>query len=201
MDAGRVADEPPRNCGTASLDQVRPQDPEVVVGDVREGRAALDVPDGEYAGGARLELLVDLDESLRVEPDPRGLEAEPLGVGHAPCRGEKVRALDHALAAPGALDGQEEAPAGSLRRLDGLRLEEHLDAVLPENRGDLGRDVGILLRQELAAALNDGHEAPEAPEHLSELEADVPPAQDEQVRRRLTQLHDRGRIERREILD
>src|SRR5437867_12684565 len=116
MDAGRVADEPPRNCGTASLDQVRPQDPEIVVGDVREGRAALDVPDGVNAGDARLELLVDLDEALRVQPDPRGREAEPLGVGHAPCRGEKVRALDRALAVA-AFDGQEEAPAGSLRRL------------------------------------------------------------------------------------
>ena len=51
------------------------------------------------------------------------------------------------------------------------------------------------MRQELLAALHDGHRAAEAAEHLGELQADVAPAEDEQLPRNLLQLHDRGGVE------
>src|SRR5262249_13302400 len=86
------------------------------------------------------------------------------------------------------------------------QLQEDL-AALPPGRGRPGIEdeihplllqclfqrlahVGVLARQELTAAVDDGDPAAEAAEHLPELQADVPAAQDEQVLRQLSQLED-----------
>ena len=68
--------------------------------------------------------------------------------------------------------------------------------VLPQDAEHRVGHVRVLLRQELAAALDDGHAAAEPAEHLPELEPDVAAAEHEQVLGHLVELHDGGRVER-----
>ena len=56
-------------------------------------------------------------------------------------------------------------------------------SVLPQDPEHRLRDVRVLQRQELTAALHDGHPAAEAAEHLPELEPDVAAAEHEEVLR------------------
>src|SRR5262249_57916979 len=60
-----------------------------------------------------------------------------------------------------------------------------------ERPGELGRDLRILPGRDPRPGVHDRDPAPEAPEHLSELETDVAAAEHEQVRRELGELQDR----------
>src|SRR5438034_1051917 len=64
-----------------ALEQVRADDPEVVVGDVRERGPALHVAQGVDARHAGLESLVHLDEAVLVGLDAGGPQVEGLAIG------------------------------------------------------------------------------------------------------------------------
>src|SRR5205823_7908837 len=66
---------------------------------------------------------------------------------------------------------------------------------------DLLGDVRVLARRELRGALDDRHAASEAPKHLPELEPDISAPEYQEVLRQLGQLHDGGRVERRDAID
>ena len=55
-------------------------------------------------------------------------------------------------------------------------------------------------RPAAGAALHDRHPAAEPAEHLAELQPDVAAAEHEQVLRHRVQLHDRGRVQRRHLV-
>jgi hypothetical protein len=57
------------------------------------------------------------------------------------------------------------------------------------------RDIGVLAGENLVLAVDDGHPAAEPAEHLPELQADVPAAEDEQVVRHFGQLHHAGVVQ------
>src|SRR5262249_44799038 len=78
------------------LDEIRVHDLVVVVGDVREGRAALDVPqrpDVRYVG---LKTPVDLDEPFARELYTGGFQAQVIRVGPA-SRGDQQVGATHCL--------------------------------------------------------------------------------------------------------
>ena len=77
----------------------------------------------------------------------------------------------------------------------GLRVEQHIQPVLPKYPEHRVGDVPVLQGQELAAALDHRHLAAEPPEHLGELEPDIAATQHDEVVRYPIELHDRGRVE------
>ena len=68
--------------------------PNIVVSDVREVRAAGTIAHRPHAGSRRPAPLVDLDETPVVLLDPGRLEAHAFGVRRPSARDEDVRALD-----------------------------------------------------------------------------------------------------------
>ena len=87
----------------------------------------------------------------------------------------------------------------------GLGAEDHIDAVLREDRADRLGDVGVLAGQELRPALDHGDLAAEAPEGLRQLDADIAAAEHDQVRgqpvelERLDMGQRRGRGQARDV--
>ena len=180
-------------------DEVRPHDPHIVVGNVRELRPSLGVAERPDSRRSRTQLVVNLDESAGVGLDAGDLQAEAIRIRSPPHREKEVRALEMPLALR-TPNSQRDTRA---RRLDlcRRRFEQDLDTVLAQNVCDRVGDVGILAAEELRTALNDCHIRSEAPEHLSELEPDVSAADDHQVLRRLVELHDRRRVQVRHVVD
>src|SRR5262245_7589033 len=183
----------------AALQQVAPDDAEVVVGDVSELRAALHVSQRIDIGSARLQATVGFDEALVVQCYAGRSAVQRIGVGSAAGSEEQVRAPDHPLALRGR-DSQTDA--WSVRgNTPGLGLEHYFDAVLYQNLPNSVGDVGILIRKKLRVALNYGDLAAEPAKHLSELETDVAATENDQMLGHIEQLHDRGRIERGHLID
>ena len=73
-----------------------------------------------------------------------------------------------------------------------LRVQQETNAFGFQGLLQLGGHVCVLAGKNLTAALDDGDLAAKAPEHLAKLQADVTPAQHEQVFRQFAQLHDAG---------
>src|SRR5262249_25048260 len=157
--------------------------PEVVLADVREVRAAGAVPHRPDALGRRPEPLVDLDVPFSVRLDTGLLQPDTVGVRRAAPGDEQVRPLDRAAARVEA-DGPARSP---LYAIDGGPGPD-LDPLVPEEPLDRLADVRVLAVDQRAVPLDDGHAAAEAAERLSQLEADVAAAQDDQVSRELSQI-------------
>ena len=152
---------------------------DVIVGHVRELRAARLVADGPHAGGRRPAPIVDLDEAVLVPLDPGGLEFDAVGVRDPSACDEDVRALDPA-SAPSRftcnLRSRRTAPRPARRGagtdIDPLVLEELTQGL---------RDVAVLAVGQGVVPLDDRHAAAEAAKGLGQLEPDVAAPQDDEV--------------------
>jgi hypothetical protein len=76
-----------------------------------------------------------------------------------------------------------------------FRLEHDLYAFIAEDLRDGFGDLRVLTRQQVLPPLHDRHFRPEAPEHLAELTGDITAAHDDEVRRKLANLHDAGVVQ------
>jgi hypothetical protein len=83
----------------------------------------------------------------------------------------------------------------------GLCPEHDLDPVFLEDLLDAGGNVRVFVGEQLIVALHHGDVAAEAAEHLRELETDVAASENQQMLRDVRQLHDGGRIERRDLVE
>ena len=128
---------------------------------------------------------------------PGRLGGERLRVRYAADGRQQLRALDPPLAVRGA-DGERQAAVGPLhpeRRGRG----QHRDPVIAQDRGDLVGDVLVFHHHQPGGAFDDRDLAAEPAEHLAELQPDVAAAKDDQVLGDLVELHDRGRVEHRDV--
>src|SRR5262249_50826690 len=75
-----VGHEPAVGRELLAFDQVAVDDLVIVVGDVRECRAALDVAQGPDARHVRLQPAVDADEAVAVQLHPGVLQPQVVGV-------------------------------------------------------------------------------------------------------------------------
>ena len=73
-----------------------------------------------------------------------------------------------------------------------LRVQDQMDAVLPEYGAQSLGHVDVLVRQERVPSLDHGHSASEAAEHLAELDGHVSTTDDEQMLWDGVQLQDGG---------
>ncbi len=80
----------------------------------------------------------------------------------------------------------------TLRESDTLGIQTNLDSFPLHNVEDRRGCVLILAQHQARTHLDDGHLAPEAAKHLSELEADVAASDDDQMRRQGIELQYRG---------
>jgi hypothetical protein len=144
------------------------------VGELRTAKDVAHGVDPRRRGGV---AIVGDDVAARVEAHARGLAGEIVGVGAATERDEEVRAAHLALV---ELHDQL-APA--LRHRARLAAEAQRDALGDEHRFQRRRGVGILARQKVRVAIDDGDAGAEAAEHLPHLAADVAAAEDDEVRR------------------
>ena len=86
--------------GTVQKDgsQIIADDPEVVVGDVCELRAAGALSDSPNSGRSRFQPFVDFNVAAAVQFNAGKIEADPGGVGNAPRGSQDVAALNGPLA-------------------------------------------------------------------------------------------------------
>src|SRR5262245_30747239 len=82
-----------------------------------------------------------------------------------------------------------------------LRVEANLKSFVFENLLYRIRDIGIFVFDHARRHLDDRDLASKASEHLSELEADVAAADDDQVRRKEIHFHHRGIVEIGDIVN
>src|ERR1700722_9250081 len=79
------------------LNEIRAYDAKIGVGDVGEGRAALDVAQGVDARHIGFQPLIHLNEALFVGLYSGGVQVEPIGIGYAPRSQQQMRARKGAL--------------------------------------------------------------------------------------------------------
>src|SRR5215475_5986742 len=82
-----------------------------------------------------------------------------------------------------------------------LGVEQDLDAVFAQDPRDLIGHILIFASEQLRRALHNRDAAAETPKHLPEFETDVPPAQNQQMLGQFVQLHNRSRIENRDLIE
>ena len=104
----------------------------------------------------------------------------PAVLGTRPGGGEDVAALD-LLLARGRAHGQADAVAGSALHIEGLRLEEKMNALFRQNSVHFIDDVGILATHYPRPVLDDRHAAAEAAVGLCQLETDIAAAEHHQM--------------------
>jgi hypothetical protein len=160
--------------------EVVAHDPEVVEGRMGELRAAGALAHRPDPGHRRLEPLVDRHVAARTEFDPGELEADPFRVRRAAGGHEHVGAAENPLARRRPDMELHPFPGVALDR-PRLGTEDHVDAILCEDRLDRLRDIRILAGHELRPVLDHRHPAAEAAESLREFHADIATAEHDQV--------------------
>src|SRR5229473_1247820 len=152
------------------------EDPVVVPGGVRELRLADHVADGIRSGGAGPVLVVGHDEPFGVERDAALVATQIVRVRPPPCRHQQVGAAQ--LFSAGEAQGDAARLARHLLR-PGAQLEA--DLFVAEHGFQRRGDLGVFAAKQVRRLVDDGHLSAEAPEHLSELAADVAAAQHYQM--------------------
>jgi len=157
-------------------EDVRGDDVALVLADVGQRPDAGDVADRPQAL-ARTQLRVDRDPAA-VGLDANGLQADP-GNARAPAGGDE-QAVAAQLAAILEL---EDVVLTLAPRRGGVDAKEQLDAVATQDFGHGFPQRCGLAGEDVLAALDERHHAAEAAHGLGHLDADRPPAQDEQASR------------------
>ena len=138
--------------------EIVPDDPKIVVGDVRELRAAGAFPHGPDVGRARLQPPVDADVAARIQFDAGVGEADPGGVRRAARRHQDVAARDVSLAGGGVHDDVD-VLAGPAVHTQRLGRRDNLDAVIAKNPLHLIGDVGVLAAAHEPRSMLDDRDA------------------------------------------
>ena len=86
-------------------------------------------------------------------------------------------------------------------KTDALRVQPDVDSFLLQDFFDAGRNIFVFTLDQPGAHLEDGDLASEAPEHLTELEADVAASGDDQAARQEIDVHHRTVGEVRNLID
>ena len=179
--------------GAAVFQQVGAQDAEIVVGNVREGRAPLDVAERKDVFRGGFELFVNVDEAASIGRNRGGGKVQRVGVGDAARGDEQLGAFDFAGFSPDTeLGGNAIAAAGDFFDRG---VEMNLQAVFFQYRGNGIGDIFVFAAEELAGALEDGDATAQAVEELREFQADVAPAEHEKMRRNFAEFHDRSAVQ------
>ncbi len=126
------------------LDYVCANNPEIVVRNVGERRASLDVAQRVHTGDVRLKPVIGPNESFGVGLDPGRRKIERIGIRGSPDRRQKVRALDRTR-----LRANQDIQLDTAVRCLGplcFRIQQDFDAVLTQDLRYLLRHVGVLPR-------------------------------------------------------
>ena len=144
-------------------------------------------PDARNIG---LEAAVHLDIPTRVAFHPGFLQTQVFRIRDA-AGSDKEMGTYKGRSALRALNRQDDL---SVRFLNARRpgVQREMNALRFEDLSQFAGNFRVLAWQNLVAVMDDCHAAAEAPEHLPELEADVPSANHQQVIGDVVQLHDGG---------
>ena len=154
-----------------------------------------DVADGPHAGGAGLELVVDLHTAKAVGGDAVVLQVEAL------CEGAAAGGHQHdvhvqllGVTAGAGLDGQSHTAVGDLG-LGDLVAQHELEALLLEELLVLLRDLAVHGRHDAIQELDDGHLRTQAVPHRSHLQTNHAATDDSQLLRHLLQRQGAGGVD------
>ncbi len=128
-----------------SLEKVVAQDAKIVIGNVGEGGATLDVADAVDAGNVGFQAGVDAQETPVVGRDSSGGEIEVVGVRGATDSDEQMCSLD-GLRLIAGLHLQRNFVFVSADALS-FCVEKNVDAIFAEDFCHLVDDVGIFMRE------------------------------------------------------
>ncbi len=175
----------------------------LVLGLVRQHRPGDHVADGVDAGHIGLEVRVDDDALPVVERHADGLEAEPLGVGHATDGDQHHVGLHHhAVGAAGRCRLDRDLVAGrGLGDARHLARELEAHALLGEDALQRARHLGVGPRQDAVEELHHQDLAAEPAPHGAELQADHAGADHQQPLGHLRQHQRAGRGDHRALVD
>src|SRR6185503_10316861 len=133
----------------------------VVVAGVRERAFAVAVAERPYARRGRAQLLVDHDEAALIDLNAGSLQAEIVGIRHAPDSQQQMRA-DDARRTGLAADIGRDAAVFLLDR-QAFRAQANLDPFLLEDVLYGLRHVLVLSSDQARPHLDDSDAAAEAP--------------------------------------
>lgn len=173
-----------------AIDQVALENSEVVVRNVGEGGATVDIADGEDARNVRFEASVHRDVAALIEFDSAFAGSQQVGVRGASRGDKKVRSGDGSRVAFEVADEANRVPGTG----DGVWLTrmEQGDPVLFEKCGHGIADLWVFFGENAFASIDDGDVAAQSPEDLGEFERDRAGAENDQVFRRFGQIECSG---------
>ena len=174
-----VRDQPIARAAVAAGEIVT-DDAKVILGCVRELRAAGAFPNGPDIGRRRLQPLIDANIAATVQLDAGLFEPDAGGIGNASCRGQDIAALDPLLAG-GCAHGEADFLSGAAPHIEGLGRHENLNAFLTENPLQFIGDVRILAGHQLRPGLDNHHAAAEAAISLGHFETNIATAEHDQM--------------------
>ncbi len=128
IDEKRVGHEAIRGRRASLLDQIRAQNAEIVVRNVRERRTAFYISQRVDTVDVGLQFSVHLHEASLVYSNSSSAHIQAVRVGRAACGGQQVRALHHAR----FLAGTHRKLNASARFHDAFRFaaQQHLNPIL-----------------------------------------------------------------------
>src|SRR6516225_11236692 len=184
MSEGRVREHAVRNQAIAraavAAGEIVPDDAKVILGCVRELRAAGAFADSPDIGGRRLQPLIDANVATSVQLDAGLFEPDAGGIGNASCRGQDIAAFDLLLTG-WRTRGKADLLSGSALYIEGFGSHQNLNTFVTENSLHFVGDVGILTGHQLRPGLADRHAAAEAVISLGHFETDIATAEHDQM--------------------
>ena len=146
---------------------------------MREGAAAVRLPQRPDSGHVGSKLVIDRDETALVGRDAGLSQAEIVRVGRSSDGEQKVRAA-HLLVTAFAVHAHAHT-VPIARGAQAFRAEPEFDTLALEDGLHFRRHVLVFARDEARPHFDHRDATAEAAVHLGELEPDVAPADDQEV--------------------
>src|SRR5262249_9060836 len=150
---------------TFASGEIVPDDPVIVEGHMRELRTAGAFTDRPNRGRRGLQALVDLDITALVQFNATHFKTNARRLRAAADSHQDVTTLQAPLPRR-CPDGKRDLASGTPLHAQGIGLHNDVDAFFAEDPSDFVGNIAIFLTDNLQAALEDGHTAPESPEGL-----------------------------------
>jgi hypothetical protein len=199
VDEERVSRDPVAHPAAAAVEEVGRDDLEIIVSGVRECTPTIAIAHCVDAGDIGLQFVVHDYVAARVSLDSRVVKTQVIGVGASPDCHQHV-AADHRRAVLFAIDGYCYA-VRVLGEADAIRTRTDGDPFAFKDCAHLFRNIRILTCNQPIHALDDRDLRAEAAVHLRKFEADIAPADHDEMLRQLVERDHVGIGEHRYVLD
>src|SRR5580692_6251278 len=182
-----------------SIEEVVRDNLVVVVGSMREGAAAVAIPQCPDAGHVRLQLIINHYVAAVIGGDSSPVQSQVVRVGDT-SHGQKNVSADYFWWTLFACEAHGDAAIAFPQR-DTFRTEPDVYALSLQNFADSLRDVFVLPSNQARSHFHNCDFAPEAAIDLGELQPHITSADDDEMLRKKIDVHDGGVGEKWDVVN